>query len=214
MIKFFGRATSDSVQKAAWMLAETGEPFEHVELGGKFGGLDDPDYLKLNPHGRVPTLCDGDAVVWESNAIIRYLAAKYAAGRFWPENACARSYADQWMEWAQTQLYPDFNKLFWLTVRTPPAEQDDAVIAETHASVVRYYRVLEAQLQGRSFVAGEQMTIADFPTGATLFRYYEMPIKRPNLPNLAAFYERLCKRVPYQKHVMVSFDELRGRLAH
>ena len=212
MLKFFGRSSSDSVQKTIWMLAETGQPFEHVQLGGKYGGLEDPEYLRLNPHGRVPTLCDGDVVVWESNAIIRYLAAKFFPGTMWPEDPVERSYADQWMEWAQTRVYPDFNRLFWLTVRTPKAEQDHDEIRATNARLNGYYRILDAQLANHSYVAGEHLTIADFPTGATLFRYFEMPIERPELPNIEPWYQRLSQRQAYQRHVMVSFEELRGRL--
>jgi glutathione S-transferase len=214
MLKFFGRATSDSVQKAIWMLGETQQPFEHIELGGRFGGLQNADYLRLNPHGQVPTLCDDEVVVWESNAIIRYLAAKHFSGTVWPVDAAQRSYAEQWMEWAQTQLYPDFNKLFWLTVRTPPAEHDHALIGETHARVIDYYTVLEAQLAGRDYVTGQELSIADFPAGATLYRFFKMPIERPALPNITAWYTRLSQRPAYRQHVMVSFEELRGRLAH
>jgi glutathione S-transferase len=105
MMKIYGRGTSDSVQKVLWMLGETGQPFEHIPLGGSFGGLDDPEYRNLNPHGRIPTLDDNGTVVWESNAIIRYLAAKYRAGSLWSDDPAERAHADQWMSWAQTTLY-------------------------------------------------------------------------------------------------------------
>lgn len=118
------------------------------------------------------------------------------------------------MEWGQTQLYPDFNKLFWLTVRTPPADYDNALIRDTYARVIGYYEKLEAQLCGRDYVAGQQLTIADFPTEATLCRYCEMPIERPELANVAAWYGRLSERDAYRRHVMVSFEEQRGWLAH
>lgn len=194
------------------MLAETGQPFEHVQLGGGFGGLDDPEYLKLNPHGRVPTLCDGRVVVWESNAIIRYLAAEYSAGTMWPEGPAERSYADQWMDWAQTRLYPDFNKLFWLTVRTPEAEQDHNSIRDTNARLNGFFEILDTQLAQRDYVAGNRLTMADFPSGATLYRYFKMAIERPELANISRWYERLSQRDAYRKYVMVSFEELRGRL--
>ncbi len=119
MIKLYGRKSSDSVQKAHWLLAETKQPYELIELGGQFGGLQEPYYLELNPHGRIPTLCDEGVTVWESNAIIRYLSAKYMSGSIWSDDVDIRSYADQWMEWGQTTLYPNFNNLFWMTIRTP-----------------------------------------------------------------------------------------------
>ena len=214
MLKFYGRSSSDNVQKALWMLMETGEAFEHIQLGGRFGGLDDPGYLKLNPHGRVPTLLDGDLAVWESNAIVRYLAAKYCSGSLWPEDPAARAVADQWMDWGQTRLYPAANKLFWLTVRTPEGEQDQALIAEIHERLLGFYRLLEDQLADRDFLAGDRLTMADFPSGATLYRFFEMSIERPLLPNIARWYERLKAREAYQRAVMVPFEELRGRLAY
>jgi len=214
VIKFYGRSTSDSVQKTFWILCETEQPYEHIQLGGKHGGLDDPAYLALNPHARVQTLCDGDLVVWESNAIIRYLAATYASGSLWPVDAAKRAEADQWMEWAQTMLYPDFNKLFWLTIRAPIPEQDQALIAHTLVQVNEYYRVLEQHLAGRDYVLGESLTMADFPSGATLYRYFEMPVERPRLPNIQRWYESLKRQPACQAHVMVPFEDLRGRLAH
>ena len=214
MITFYGRKTSDSVQKALWMLLETGQPFTHLEKGGRFGGLDDPAFLALNPHGRVPVLVDGDLVVWESNAIVRYLAARYGAGTWWLEDPVARAAGDQWMDWAQTQLYPVFNRLFWLTVRTPLAQQDAQQITDIRERLIGYYRTLDAHLAGRDFVAGERVTMADIPSGATLYRYFEMPIARPALPHIARWYDRLRERPAYQQAVMVSFEELRGRLAY
>lgn len=112
------------------MLLETGEPFEHVELGGRFGGLDNSEYLALNSHARVPTLCDDLVVVWESNTIIRYLAAKYIGGTLWSQEVVHRAFADQWIEWSQTLLYPDFNQLFWMTVCTPEDEKDTSAIRD------------------------------------------------------------------------------------
>lgn len=213
MITFYGRSTSDSVQKTIWFLEETGQPFEHIELGGKFGGLDGPDYRKLNPHGKVPTIVDGDVVVWESNSIIRYLGTKYCVGGLCPEDLVARTYADQWMEWVQTRVYPDFNGLFWMTVRAPKADQDAQRIRTINERLNGYYRLMDAELGKRSFLGGDSLTMADFPGGATLYRYFEMPIERPPLPNVERWYQVLRERPAYQKRVMVSFDELWGRLA-
>ena len=196
------------------MLEETSQPYEHVELGGRFGGLDEPAFLKLNPHGKVPLLLDGEAAVWESNAIVRYLAATYSAGAMWPQDPAKRAYADQWMEWAQTRLYPDANRLFWLSVRTPEADHDLGKISATLERLGGYYEILERQLEGRDYVAGNQLTIADIPTGATLYRYFQMDLDRPDLPNICAWYDRLCARPAYQSAVMIPYEELRGRLAY
>ena len=212
-LKAYGRGSSDSTQKVLWMLGETGQPFEHIQLGGSFGGLDDTDYLALNPHGRIPTIDDGGVVVWESNAIIRYLAAVYCRGTLWPEDASERAGTDQWMTWAQTRLYGDFNRLFWLTVRTPEKDQNSEKIRSTHTRLIESYRLLDEQLAKHAYVAAEHLTMGDIPTGATLYRYFNMPIERPDLPNLERWYRLLCERDAYRKWVMIPFEELRGRLA-
>ncbi len=212
MITFYGRATSDNTQKARWMLEETRQPYKHVELGGRFGGLGDPDFLRLNPNGRIPVLIDGKVTVAESDAIIRYLAAEYCAGSFWPEEPKDRAEVDQWMSWGHANLYPTFNKLFWSVVRTPKNKQDPAAIEALTSKLHSLFTILELRLEGRDYVMGDRITMADVTTGMALFRYFEMPIERPKLPAVETWYGRLKEREAYQKSVMVSFEELRGRL--
>lgn len=213
MITFYGRKSSDNVQKTLWMLLETGQPHDHIELGGQFGGLDNPDFLKLNPHGRVPVLVDGDLSVWESSAIIRYLAAAYCAGSVWPENVAVRAEVDKWMDWSQSRLYPENNRLFWRLVRTPAEDQDASKIATGTAALHTHMKMVERQLDGKDFLCGDGLTMADIIAGATLYRYYEMPIERPRLPNVDRWYETLKRRPAYVQAVMVPFDDLYGRLA-
>ena len=214
MLTLYGRETSDSVQKALWALGETGQPFEHVPLGGAYGGLDDPAYADVNPHRRVPALRDGEATVWESDAIIRYLAARYAIGSLWPADPVARARADQWMAWGLAHLYPDSNLLFWLTVRTPPEDQDAGRIARVRDRLGARYRTLDRCLSDHEYVAGDRFTMGDIPTGATLYRYFHLPVERESLPNLSRWYARLGERPAYRKYVMVPFEELRGRLTY
>ncbi|MEM8645428.1 MAG: glutathione S-transferase N-terminal domain-containing protein [Pseudomonadota bacterium] len=213
MITFYGRKSSDNVQKTLWMLLETGQPHQHIELGGKFGGLEDPEFLTLNPHGRVPVLVDDDVVVWESTAIIRYLAAAYSPGAIWPEEAGARAGVDKWMDWAQSRLYPEANRLFWRLIRTPEADQNAEKIAAGLEALNAHLEMVDDQLAGRAYLCGDQLTMADIIAGATLYRYYKMPIERPVLENVARWYETLSQRSAYRQAVMVPFDELKGRLA-
>ena len=213
MITFYGRKSSDNVQKTLWMLLETGQSHEHIELGGQFGGLDDPDFLKLNPHGKVPVLVDGDLSVWESSAIIRYLAAAYCSGTIWPEDVRARAEMDKWMDWAQSKLYPESNRLFWRLIRTPEVDQNADKIAAGIELLTTYMGMLETQLEGKRHLCGEALSLADIIAGATLYRYYEMPIERPALGNVERWYAALTQRPAYRQAVMVPFDELRGRLA-
>ena len=213
MLTLYGRGTSDSVQKALWALGETGQCFDHVPQGGSYGGLDGPRFVAMNPHRRVPVLKDGATVVWESDAIIRYIAAKYSYGILWPVGVSERSGADQWMAWTLAHLYDDSNLLFWLTVRTPVEAQDAGRIERVHKRLCARYRVLDEHLSAHEYVAGRRLTIGDIPPGATLYRYFNLPVERESFPHLERWYALLCAREPYRKYVMVSFEELRGRLA-
>jgi glutathione S-transferase len=105
-ITLWGRASSANVQKARWALAEIGLAYEHTPLGGKYGGNKEPAYLAMNPNGLIPTLRDGDLVLWESHAIVRYLAATYSAGGLWPEGPSARAIVDQWTDWTVATFQP------------------------------------------------------------------------------------------------------------
>ena len=211
MLKLWGRATSMNVQKVVWTLEEIGLPYERIDVGGRHGGLDTPAYKTLNPNQRIPTVEDDGAVVWESNAVVRYVAARYSEGGLWDRDPGKRAAADQWMDWMQTTLGPDFFAVFAAVVRTPPQKQDKAAIQGHVKALGERYAVLERQLEGRAFLLGDKLSMADIINGATLYRYYEMEIERPALPRLAAWYERLKERPAYRKGVMVSFEELRAR---
>lgn len=210
-VTLWGRKSSCNVQKAMWALEEAGVAYERIDAGGDFGGLDEPAYLALNPHGRIPTLVDGGTVVWESDAIVRYVAARYAAGTLWPESPERRAAADQWMAWTAASLYPDWIALFWKLVRTPPAKRDVEAIARHRDAAARRFVALDRHLKTSRYIAGEAFTMADMPAGITLYRWFEMEIERPDTPNVAAWYARLRERPAYRRTVCVSFDELVGK---
>ncbi|HIF98859.1 MAG: glutathione S-transferase family protein [Myxococcales bacterium] len=213
MLKIWGRASAVNVQKAMWAVGETGAPFERIDLGGKFGGLDDPGYVAKNPNRRVPTLEDDGLVLYESGAIVRYLAAKYSPENLWSQSEAERALIDQWMEWTVSTLYPDFITLFWLVFRTPIADRNLPRIASINEAANKSYAILEEHLEGRDYLVGNRFTAADIPAGMTLYRYFEMKeIEIPSLPNVRNWYQRLCERPAYQAHVMLDFEELRGRL--
>jgi glutathione S-transferase len=214
MLEVWGRRSSANVQKVLWLVGELDLPHTHVPVGGDFGGLDEPEFRALNPHGKVPVIRDGSVVVWESHAILRYLAATHGAGRFWSSEPAARAPIDGWMDWAQTALQPAFlSGVFWGLYRTPPAQRDAAAIAAALDRTHRLLGLVEAQLAGRAFVAGEALSLADIAVGTHLYRYFELEIDRPPMPHLEAWYDRLRARPAYGEHVMVSFAELEGRLA-
>jgi glutathione S-transferase len=213
MLKVWGRASSFNTQKVLWLVDELGLEHEHIPAGGDFGLLDEPAFRALNPHGRVPVIEDGDAVVWESHACLRYLAARYGQGSFWAEDAAKRAVAEGWMDWAQTALQPAFlNGVFWGYYRTPEAQRNWPSILRNLARCAEYFGLLDRQLRGRPYLLGDQLSLADIPIATSLYRYFELDIERPALPNVSAWYERLQQRPAYRKHVMLPFGELYGRL--
>jgi glutathione S-transferase len=210
MLKIWGRANSMNVQKAMWVVGELGIPHERIDAGGKFGGLDTPQYIAMNPNKRIPTIDDGGVIVWESGAVVRYLAARYGSGSLWPADPGERGRCDQWMDWMQTTLMPPFSVVFMGLVRTPAAQRDNAAVDKAAAELGGQYAIFDRALQGRNFIAGDRLTIGDVPVGCTLYRYFTMPVARPALPNLEAWYKRLQERPAYRQHVMVSYEDLRA----
>jgi glutathione S-transferase len=203
MLRVWGRNNSINVQKVMWTVGELGLEHERIDVGGAFGGLDTPEYGRLNPNRRVPTVEGEDVVVWESNACVRYLAARYGAGGLWPEDPGQRARADMWMDWQASTLLPDMTVVFWGLIRTPEAERDHAAIDAAARRLGATWRILEEHMASRHFVAGEALTIGDIPLGASCYRYYGLPIERPQLPNIERWYERLKERGPFREHVML-----------
>lgn len=213
MLTIYGRANSFNVQKVMWIAAELGLTHKRVDVGGKFGGRDTPEFRTMNPHGWIPVIDDGGIIVWESNAIVRYLAAKYGAGTpWWPHDAAVRAHSDQWMEWASSTLNAGFLGVFLGFYRTAEAKRDWPKIKSDLARAVTDYSTLDRHLEKRRFVAGDAPSIGDIPIGATLFRWFTLEIDRPKLPNLEAYYARLTARAPYATHVMVGYEDLKGNL--
>ena len=213
MLRIWGRRNSFNVQKVMWLVGELGLAHEHIPAGGDFGGLDTPQFLAMNPHGRVPVIDDGGAVVWESHTILRYLAARYGVGRFWAEDPAARAEAERWMDWLQTVLQPAFlGEIFWGFYRTPPQRRDAAAIQRGIDKCTAHFQLLDRWLEGRATMLGDELSLADITVGTTLYRYYGLDIPRPRVPNVEAWYARLQQRAPYSEHVMVPFADLEGRL--
>lgn len=203
MLTVWGRPNSINVQIVMWTAAELGLQTDRKDVGGAFGGLDTPDYLAMNPNGRIPTLQDGDLTIWESNACARYLAAKYGAGSLWPEDPARRAKADMWMDWQKTSLAGPMTTLFWGLVRTPEAERDMDAIGAAAQTSKTLYAMLDEWLAGKDFILGEDLTFGDIPAGAMAYRFMELVEDRPSMPNLEAWYGRLTSRQAYRDHVML-----------
>ena len=212
MLTIWGRKSSFNVQKVMWLVGELQLAHRHIELGGQFGGLDTPEFRAMNPHGKVPVVDDDGIVVWESHAILRYLAARYGQA-FWHDDPAARSHSDRWMDWSHTTLQPDFlTGVFWGFYRTPEAQRDWVAIKRKVELCSRHFLLIDRHLAGRAFMLGDALTLADIPIGTSLYRYFSLDIERPSIPSVEAWYARLQDRSAYRAHVMIPFGELFGRL--
>jgi glutathione S-transferase len=212
MLRVWGRRSSFNVQKVMWLIGELGLAHEHIDAGGDFGGLDTPEFLAMNPHGRIPVIADGDVIVWESHAILRYLAARHGAGRFWSDDPTVRAQVDGWMDWSHTALQPDFLVgVFWGFYRMPEQKRNWPAIEAALARCAKDFAKLDWLLEGRTFLLGEALTLADITAGTSLYRYFELEIERPPLPRVERWYRTLREREPFRTHIMIPFGELRGR---
>lgn len=203
MLKIWGRPDSSNVQKVLWCCAELRLDFERVDLGGKFGGNKEQTYLSMNPNGLVPTIQDGDFILWESNSIMRYLVDKYGQGRLLPSTPEGRADANRWMDWQLSAFNPMMVPLFWGFIRTAQEKRDENVIREALRKSTEGWRIVDKQLQQSAYLAGAEFTIGDIPLGVWAYRWFNLPIERPNLAGLAEWYKRLCGRAGYQKHIMI-----------
>ncbi len=212
-ITLWGRLSSANVQKVVWALGELKLEYKHVPRGGRYGGNKLPDYLAMNPNGLVPTLRDGDLVIWESHAIVRYLCAEYGSSTLFPPEPAERALVDQWTDWTATTFQPAWIDVFWLLVRTPVPEQDQAAAARALAQTNRCFEIMERRLGEVPFLGGAHLTYADIVAGVAMYRWTTMPIDRPMRPNVEAWHARLKERPAFMKGVNVDYEELRGRLA-
>ncbi|MFK7891761.1 MAG: glutathione S-transferase family protein [Granulosicoccus sp.] len=211
MITVWGRASSSNVQCVMWCIAELGLPVERIDAGLMYGVNDTAEYLAMNPNGAVPTLKDGDGpALWESGAIVRYLANTYANDDFWPRDSIRRADVDRWAEWSKISVQMNFNApIFWPMVRLSPQERN---VGELHNAITHFenmLRIAQHQLEKHEFLTGSKLTLADIQFGHILYRYFELDIPRANLPQIKHYYQTLTAMPNYREHVMINFDELR-----
>ena len=211
MITVWGRRSSSNVQAVLWCLAELEVPYRRIDAGFTYGVVDTADYLAMNPNGKVPTIRDGTAPpLFESGAILRYLASRYARDdAFWPAAPERRAQVDQWAEWAKVNVAAAFTvPVFWQAVRVPEARRDPRAIAAAVRRLDALLAIAETRLAAAPFLAGEAFTLADIQLGHLLHRYFDLQIERAELPCLRRYHARLAGRAAYREHVMVSYAEL------
>jgi len=203
VIKVLGRPNSVNVQKVMWCAAELNVPVVRSDVGGPFGGNDTPQYLADNPTGKIPTLIDGDFVVWESNAIVRYLCDRYGTAPWQPDTAHDRGVAGQWMDWYLTSLHAPMTTIFWQLIRTAPENRNQTAIETGIEEASALWAILDRHLAGRPYILGNQPSMADIPLGCAAYRWHSMDFQRPDLGNLKAWWDRLVERPSYREHVMI-----------
>ncbi|MFP3514664.1 glutathione S-transferase [Pseudomonas sp. SIMBA_077] len=205
MLKVWGRKNSSNVRKVLWCIEELALPYEREEAGGAFGVVDSPQYRALNPNGRVPMLEDDGFVLWESNAIVRYIAAQHGSDTSWYQNDHrVRAQADKWMDWTSTSFAVVFRDVFWGILRTPAAEQDWEKINTSISACAALLRIVNQALSEKPYLSGDEIGMGDIPLGSFIYAWFEMPIERPSMPHLQAWYERLKLRPAYRNAVMTA----------
>lgn len=201
MLKVWGRANSSNLKKVTWLCEEIGLPYERIDAGMAFGVVDTPEYRKLNPNGLVPTIDDGGFILWESNAIVRYLAAKHAAGTLWPTDPKVRADADRWMDWCTSMLWPTFRPVFWNLVRAPAEQRNMKEIEDGSTKTGDVLARLDAVLAGRKFIAGDQFSMGDIAFGPIVYLVNNVSFDRPKLAHFNAWYARISQRPAFRKVV-------------
>ena len=204
MLKIWGRRNSINVQKVLWACGELTLPIERIDAGMAFGVNNTPEYRAMNPNGLVPLMNDDGFILWESHAIVRYLARKHGMGTLCPADAKTAADADRWMEWFSTTLWLNLRPVFWNLVRTPPEKRDMPLVESSRKLLAANFEIVDALLARQDYMAGAAFSMGDIPMGVAAFRWYNMAIERPALKHLDAWYARLCARPAFKEHAMLT----------
>jgi glutathione S-transferase len=200
MLTIWGRASSTNVQKVLWGCDELGMTYRRIDIGGAFGGTDEPSYRTKNPNGLIPTLEDDDFVLWESNAILRYLAAGDTERRLYPGdlNRRERANIDRWMDWQLVSLGLTLRALFMLLhPRADKAANAAEIVAATKNAADMFW-ILDTHLATQRYVGGDRFTLGDIPVGISAHRWFRLAVQRPVMPALETWYERISGRTGFQ----------------
>ncbi len=201
MLTIWGRINSINVMKVLWMCTELGLAYRRIDAGMQHGVVDTDEYGAMNPNRRVPTIRDGDFTLWESNTIVRYLAARERATQWLPDEPRARADTERWMDWSTSTLAAPMTTIFWQLIRTPVERRDPAAIERSTAETVRLFELLDRQLQARESLCGATPTVADIAIAPFVHRWLALPINHPQLSALDAYYRRMMSRPAFRQHV-------------
>ena len=194
MLHLWGRANSINVRKVLWAVQETGEPFKRTDAGGKFGGISTPEYARMNPNALIPVLQHGDLSLWESNVIVRYLAARFPQAGLLPSDLAQRFEAEQWMDWQQTTLNPAGRDAFMQLIRTPAENRQSELLQRSIDATEPLMGLLDRRLAQQPFIVGSQLTVADIPLACEVHRWFGLPRSRPVWPHLERWFDTVRSR--------------------
>jgi glutathione S-transferase len=202
-LKIWGRANSVNVQKVLWCLRELDLTYERVDAGMAFGRNTEPDYLAMNPNGRVPTLVDGNYVLWESNSVMRYLVLAYGKGSpIYPQAPKQRAGVDRWLDWTLSTMQPVDRPVFWALVRTPVEKRDMVAIQRDVDAEAVQWRIVDNQLSTRRFIEGDDFTLADIALGAYARRWLGVEgVHKPKFAHLDRWFAQFAARPGFQQFI-------------
>jgi glutathione S-transferase len=201
MLKILGKASSINVRKVLWLCAELELPYQLEEWGSGFRSTRETAFLALNPNALVPVIIDADVVLWESNTICRYLAARHPRSDLLPTAPQDRARVEQWMDWQATELNNAWRYAFMALIRKSPAHTDQAAIDASVESWNRHIGIIEQQLASTgAYMTGETFTLADIVIGLSLNRWFMTPLAHPHFPAVDAYWARLGERSGFQLH--------------
>ena len=191
MIRLLGRHTSGNVQKVLFMLEELGLAYVREDYGRQFNNTNTEEYRKLNPTIKVPTLIDGEVVIWESNSILRYLAAKHKP-TLTGATPADKTYVERWMDWQLGALNTPYVAVF-KDARKPAAERSADFPAQS-ADLIAQMKILEGHITGKSWFALDRLTVADMCLAPIVKRCLEFPIEKPAFPELSRWQKTIDAR--------------------
>jgi glutathione S-transferase len=202
-ITIWGRSNSVNVQKVLWCLSELDLAYERIDAGMAFGRNTEPDYLAMNPNARVPTLVDGDFVLWESNSVMRYLALAYRPDSpLYPQAPKIRAGVDRWLDWTLSTVQPLDRPVFWALIRTPAEQRDMVAIQKDVDAEAVVWRIAEDRLATHRFFEGDGFTLADIAIGAYARRWLGVEgVTKPTLPHLERWFSEISQRAGFRQHL-------------
>jgi glutathione S-transferase len=204
MLKIWGRTTSSNVQKVLWTCAELNIEYDRVDHGGPFGGNRDPEYLRLNPNGLVPTVIDGDLVMWESNTVCRYLCTTHANGEtLYPRDPAARTHVERWMDWQLSVIGGPMGALLQGLIRSTPETRDPAAIEAARRRAIAAWEIVDDALASQPYLGGQSLSLAEIVMGTHIYRWFNYAIERPHLDHLQAWYDRISGRPGFKNHIVM-----------